>query len=243
MTTHARQPQGIPVGGQFAATTHAEPDVALQLANDLAPRITATVNLQKWVNDSAEHVEQISFDASHILAGMTPEQRAAIEDDDYTADDLYHAAVDRGLAPGHDGPFAVHVRDAIDQAEANDPKIFEELALLPVNRPEEAILDTPLTAYELGARADDDGIVSGLASMSMSDLIENDLESHLDDIGEKLAGSSLLMEPTATPVSVAADGSMVVRLQGDASAIIEGLDEDELALYEAGRAAREGDSK
>lgn len=238
-----RQPEGIPAGGQFAASTHAEPDVALRPTSDGPARIYATVQLQEWVNDGAQIVGQVDFDASHILAAMTPEQRADIEDCDYSADDVFHAAVAQGLVPDHDGPFSVYVRDAIDQAQAKDPGIFEKLALIPVNRPADAVLDTPLTPYELGSRADENGLVSGLASMSMDELIENDLESHLDDVGEKLVGSCLLMEPTATPVSVSPDGTLVVRLSGDASAIIEGFSDEEMAQYEAGRASREGASE
>nr|MDQ5862673.1 hypothetical protein [Actinomycetota bacterium] len=33
MTNTARQPKGIPVGGQFAVTTHADPEVRLVLAH------------------------------------------------------------------------------------------------------------------------------------------------------------------------------------------------------------------
>jgi hypothetical protein len=39
VTTTARQPKGVPVGGQFAATAHAEPDMALP-ASDAAPAIS-----------------------------------------------------------------------------------------------------------------------------------------------------------------------------------------------------------
>lgn len=230
-----RQPDGIPVGGQFAPNTHSEPEVSLT-AQAGPRRILATVQLQKWVDDGAEPVGQVTFDAGRILAAMTPEKRAAIEDGDYTADEIFHEGIATGLVAEHDGPFEVYVRDAIDEAEAKDPEVFGKIAALPNNRPADAILHEPLTPYEIGARASEDGWVEGLATFEMAELIDNDLEAHGDQIGEKLVGSELLMDVTAHPVSVSPDGSIVCRLSGDASAIIDGFGEDELAAYEAGRA-------
>lgn len=230
-----RQPEGIPSGGQFAPNAHSEPDVSLPPAA-IPPAIHATVILQRWVDDGAEYVDQVAFDARRILAGLTPEQRAALTDGSEDADDIFHAGVRQGLVAAHDGPFEVYVRDAIDEAEAKDPEVFEKIAALPDNRPADAVLHEPLSAYEIGARADEDGWLEGLATFDMDDLIDRDLNGHGDQIGEKLVGSELLMDVSAKPVSVTPDGSIVCKLTGDASAIIDGFDEDELADYEAGRA-------
>jgi hypothetical protein len=73
--------------------------------------------------------------------------------------------------------------------------------------------------------------------MDMSDLVDNDVDEHNDAIGNALVGSCLLMQPVATPVAVQ-NGQIVMQLEGDASAIIENFDDEELAQYEAGRAAR-----
>lgn len=235
-TTPNRQPEGIPSGGQFAATNHAEPDVKL-LPPAAPPKIMASVTLQQWQNDYAIDIETVEFDAGPILADMTPEKRRNLRDGSDDADMVFDAAVRRGLVKDHDGPFSVSIRSAMREAEETDRDVYARIAGAPVNRPEGAILDSPLSAYEIGARADQNGFVSGLSTMSMSDLIDNDLEAHCDRIGEDLVGSSLLMQPTATPVSVDEDGNIVVELGGDASAIIEGFDEDERAQYEAGRAA------
>jgi hypothetical protein len=237
MTTEPnRQPEGVPTGGQYAAKVKSDDVPAL--GSLPAPKIMATVNLQRWVDDDgAEPVGQVDFDAGRILADMAQEKRSAIFDGDGSGDDVFHEAVRRGLVEDHDGPFEVYVRDAMDEALEADPDVFEKIAALPNNRPAGAILDTPLSAYELGARADDDGFVSGLAVMDMSNLIDNDLDQHNDAIGEALAGSSLLMQPVATPVAVQ-NGQIVMQLEGDASAIIENFDDEELAQYEAGRAAR-----
>jgi hypothetical protein len=72
--------------------------------------------------------------------------------------------------------------------------------------------------------------------MDMSDLIDNDIEGINDKIGNELVGSELLMEPNATPVSVLDGGTLLMKYEGNASAIIEGFDDEELADYEAGRA-------
>jgi hypothetical protein len=231
-----RQPEGIPAGGQFAANAHSEPDVSLTPAA-IPPAIHATVVLQRWAadGDQAEYVDQVAFDARRILAGLTSEQRAALTDGSEDADEIFRAGVRSGLVADHDGPFEVYVRDAMDEAVRKDPEVFEKIAALPDNRPADAVLDTPLSPYEIGARVDENGFVSGKAEMYMSDLIDRDVEEFNDYLGETLAGSSLLMEANATPVSVQ-DSKIIMGIEGDASAIIDSFDEDELAQYEAGRA-------
>jgi hypothetical protein len=196
------------------------------------------VVLQRWANDGdqAEYVDQVAFDARRVLADMKPEHRAALTDGSEYADEVFYEGVRRGLVAQHDGPFEVYVRDAMDEAVQKDPEVFEKIAAMPNNRSADAILHEPLSAYEIGARADENGWVEGLATFDMDDLIDRDLDSHGDQIGEKLVGSELLMDVSARPVSVTPDGSIVCKLTGDASAIIDGFDENELAEYEAGRA-------
>ncbi|HEX9227465.1 MAG TPA: hypothetical protein VF885_12555, partial [Arthrobacter sp.] len=118
-----------------------------------------------------------------------------------------------------------------------DPGVFEKIAALPVNRPAGAVLETPLTPYEIGARVENDGTISGLSVMTLSDLIGHDAESLNDQIGRDLVGAELLMEPTVTPVSVRPDGSLTVRLEGNASELIDHFNDDQLDQYEAGRTA------
>ncbi|MET4144186.1 hypothetical protein [Arthrobacter sp. UYCo732] len=235
-TSPNRQPEGIPAGGQFAPGVHAEPNVSL--ASPAAPpKIMARVTLQAWARDYAIDIETVEFDAGRILAEMTPEQRGNLRDGSDETDMLYEAGVRSGLVKDHDGPFHVRVRDAMNEAEGTDSDVYARILGAPANRTAEAILHEPLSAYEIGARADENGYVSGLATMSMSDLINNDLETHCDQIGEKLVGSPLLMEATATPVDVDEDGALILRVEGNASAIIEGFDDDQRAEYAAGSAA------
>lgn len=226
---------GVPAGGQFAATSHSDTVPALTPAAP-APAVLATVDLQAWQNDYAITLETVSFDAGPILAGMTTDERADIEDCSENTDELYREAVRRGLVKDHDGPMALYVRSNMDEAEGQDPGVWGKIAEQPQGRPSEAVLETPLTPYELGARAGSDGWVEGLATFDMDDLIGQDLDTHGDEIGQKLVGSELLMDVSAKPVSVDPDGSIICRLSGDASAIIEGFDEDERAEYDKGRA-------
>jgi hypothetical protein len=203
-----------------------------------APKITASVTLQQWggyKNDQAIDIETVEFDAAPVLAAMSPEDRAALEDSE--ADDIFYSAVHLGLVADHAGPFNVHIREALDRALEENSHLFEEFTGFPVLRTPGAILDAPLSAYEIGARADDDGVVSGLAVMGLDDLMGNDLEANNDAIGEALVGSCLLMEPTIEPLSVK-NGQLVVKLEGDASAVIDGFDGEELVQYNAGRAIR-----
>ena len=228
-----------PKGGQFAEKHQSEAaNVSLKGGPAHTPKIMATVNLQRWVDDGTEPVGQIDFDAGRILAAIPAEKRNAIRDGDGSSDDVFHEAVRAGLIEAYDGPFEVYGRDSRDEALEEDPDVFEKLAALPDNRPPGAVLEAPLSAYEIGARADGNGVVSGLSVMSMSELIDNDIEGINDRIGNDLVGSELLMEPTATPVSVRADGALIVRLEGDATEIINGFDGDARAEFEAGRAAR-----
>lgn len=231
-----RQPEGIPTGGQFAPSAHAEPNVSLGAAPDAPPAIMASVDLQQWRNDYAVTYDTVHFDAGPILAGMTAQERADIEDYSESADQIFFEAVRRGLVKDHNGPFGLSVRTAIDEAEEQDPQVFANIAALRQLRQPDEVLHEPLTPYEIGARADEDGWVEGLATFDMDDLIDSDLDGHGDQIGQKLVGSELLMDVTARPVSVMPDGSIVCRLTGDASAIIDGFDDDQLAEYEAGRA-------
>jgi hypothetical protein len=231
-----RQPEGIPAGGQFAPGTHAEPGV--MLASQVAqPKIMASVTLQQWHNEYAIDIETVEFDAGRVLAEMSPEKRSGLEDCSEDADQLYDTAVRRGLVQDHDGPFSVYFRQSMEDAEETDPDVYTRILAAPVNRPTEAVLDTPLSAYEIGTRVDEHGWVSGLATMDMSDLIANDIEGINDKIGNGLVGSELLMEPNATPVDVLDGGTILMRYEGNASAVIEGFDEEELADYESGRAA------
>jgi hypothetical protein len=180
----ARQPAGVPTGGQFTTGTRTEPDVVLagtrsparQAADALkpewqesfdalraagmehdaddpiaaryraasdalnhalrktdwevatasrstvtdvpvdraAPRIMLTVQLQEWVGDTAYPVDdQFQVDVTDLVSRLTPEQVAALKDDDDTADDLFLRAVDEGLTEHHNGPFSVQVEASL----------------------------------------------------------------------------------------------------------------------------------
>jgi len=109
----ARQPAGVPTGGQFATGTRTE--AAVQLAAvPPAPPVLLTVPLQEWVGDTAYPVDdQFRVDVTDLVSRLTPEQVAALKDDDDTADDLFLRAIDEGLTEHHNGPFSVQVEASL----------------------------------------------------------------------------------------------------------------------------------
>ncbi|MHA7295168.1 hypothetical protein [Arthrobacter sp. HLT1-21] len=64
----ARQPQGIPVGGQFAATSHPEPDLSLD-ASDQTALDPAVENLTAWATEQEDAMLDIQRGISN--AGMS----------------------------------------------------------------------------------------------------------------------------------------------------------------------------
>lgn len=92
--------------------------------------IMASVDLQHWLNDYDHAVSHnvVAFNAASILAGMSAEEVAAIEDFDDSADRVYLAAVQQGLVKDHKGPFCVRIREAIDSALGRDSDIFTRMA-------------------------------------------------------------------------------------------------------------------
>lgn len=221
--------------------------LAAPLAGASKPKpIMARATLQKWSDfdeDVAETVGTIEFDAAPILAGIVPglDQRElagmGLEYD--TRDQIFDEAVARGIIPAHAGPFEVDVDDALAEALAENPAYFDtpyphdEVARHP-----EAVLQSPLSPYELGARIDENDRIEGLAVIEQDALIGGSLDEHLDYISNTLAGTGVLMDPSATPVSVTPDNQVVYRLSGNASQVIDTMTDAELALFEAGRASR-----
>lgn len=85
------------------------------------------------------------------------------------------------------------------------------------NRP----LSRPLTVAEARERADKNGDIVGVVAVDLSDLIDNNLESFLDVIGEALVENGELL--TATTYSVAAHNgnTLLLEVSGDASQIFD----------------------
>lgn len=77
-------------------------------------RILAVVQPQYWHNDYAlDAGAAITFDITEHVLALTAEERAAIEDNDYTSDELYQVAKAARAVPEHSGPFYVHVEESI----------------------------------------------------------------------------------------------------------------------------------
>lgn len=119
-TSVARQPRGIPVGGQFAPTAHAEPSAALTVED----RLTASIT-ERHDRSTALHVS--------VHDGLTSNALGPHEE-------AHHArqAVDEALACGDFGADTLKVRElsrddrlvrhAVDRyvvTDQQDPGAFE----------------------------------------------------------------------------------------------------------------------
>lgn len=200
--------------------------------------IIATAIYQEWdVNDNANELKRIDFDATRILAGLGKEQRDNLLNDGYeVADSIFAEAAARGLIPAHYGPFTLDVEDKLAAALEADPKYFDRP--FPEGREvrhEDTILETPLTPYEQGFRAGEDHSVSGLVVVSMSDLHDRDFEGHLDNVSMLLTGTELLQEIDSSAKSITGDGDVVMQVTGVVTG--EFFDSEALEEFEAGLAA------
>gem|GEM_PF-1228292 len=105
MTTITRQPKGIPVGGQFASTTHAEPDAGLYTPLSIHERthIDLVGDQLRSSNDEAAAARAAIYDA--LTAGDFGGDGIRVRD--LTDDDrLVRLAVDRYVTTEHNQPGA-----------------------------------------------------------------------------------------------------------------------------------------
>ena len=105
----ARQPQGIPVGGQFAATTHAEPAADLHVPPTVHHRTHAGL-----VGDQLTSHEEAQAARDAIYESMTAGEFGgdALTVRDLADDDrLIRLAVDRYVSTEHNEPGAFQPDD------------------------------------------------------------------------------------------------------------------------------------
>lgn len=95
----------------------------------------------------------------------------------------------------------------------------------------ENVMDRPYTEDEIRERMDEDCYVTGRVMVSLSELIDNDLDSFLDLLGERLVDSPCLMDISYKAVGVtnidSGDTDIIIEVTGDVSEVIEIEDEDE----------------
>lgn len=200
--------------------------------------IIATAIYERWnKRDEAIEMNRVDFDATRIIAGLSEDDRTNLMNGGFEiADDIFREAESRGLIPQHNGPFTLDVEDQLAEALEEDPGYFSRP--FPEGREarhEDAILETPLTPFEQGFRGDEDGSVSGLVVVAMSDLHDRDFEGHLDNVSTLLTGSELLMEIGSSAKAVTAEGDVVMMVTGTVA--VESFSSEELEQYEAGLAA------
>jgi len=103
MTTITRQPKGIPVGGQFAPTTHAEPVLFTPLSVHERTHLDLVGDQLRSSNDEAAAARAAIYDA--LTAGDFGGDGIRVRD--LTDDDrLVRLAVDRYVTTEHNQPGA-----------------------------------------------------------------------------------------------------------------------------------------
>lgn len=112
MINDLRVTKGVPAGGQFAAGTHTDPNVALAPSG---PRIIARVQLQVWSKGYAiDAQDALEIDVTDIVNALPSKERAAISDRSAESDEVFLTAVRLGIIPNWDGPFDVEVTDSLN---------------------------------------------------------------------------------------------------------------------------------
>ncbi|MCC3299750.1 hypothetical protein [Arthrobacter caoxuetaonis] len=230
LPTSRREPNGVVLSGQ-RGLSRLEP-------------IMATVDLQEWNDDEAEDAGTVEFDAAPILAGIVPnlttEELANL---DYsTRDDIFNEAMARGFVPIHDGPFELHVQESLDAALSKNPAYFDTpYPHEKTVRHPDVVIQSPLSAYEMGFRADSDGYVETLAVLDIDEMSEQDPSDHWGTVSRTVTGGELLMDMNRIPHSVSTHKDSgapqaVFRITGDVSAAVECMSDEEQDLFEAGMA-------
>lgn len=199
--------------------------------------IIATATLQEWDGDEAVTVGEAHFDAAPILAAMDSGKRAGLGEEPGDQDEIFEKAMAMGLTPRHEGPYEIDVRQALDHALEEDPGYFEqEHSGEKTLRHPDVPLEAPLSAYELGYRIDEDNRVEALAVLDLSEMMDSSSEENWDTVSTTVVGNDLLRDMFPTPVSITSDNQVVYRIEGDAEAVIECMNDDERDLFEAGMA-------
>ena len=92
------------------------------------------------------------------------------------------------------------------------------------------VLEKPLSIMEMLDRCDADFYVEGDVIIDLSELIDNDIEGILDIMAERLTGSPLLMDINYSLVDILDENSVVMRIRGDITDILE-TDMDESVFH------------
>lgn len=162
--------------------------------------------------DAADMVPKPSPVASPDLADLN-DRLTQLRDSYYTS-----------ISDDHLDDLTYEVAAAFERAQA---RTFAERSAFATSkrlgvpfRSTEEVLYEPLSPFEIAMRRDENNFVEGYIAVDLGDVIDGDLESHLDQIGEKLVGSSSLMDVNFEPVRIE-NGAIVGKASGDVSTIVE----------------------
>lgn len=93
------------------------------------------------------------------------------------------------------------------------------------------VLKNPLTLEEIKSKLEKDSTyVTGVVEVGLRFIIDNDLEGLLDELSERLIGTSTLMDISYKVVGVGSDGStLFIEVTGDASEMLGNKKDPSLA--------------
>lgn len=196
-----RQPAGITAGGQFATQRRDEATVGLGTSDGPgdrpAPQVTSVVSPD-------------AYDLNDRMTDLAGTYYAKISDDHlneltHEVAEAFERAQERTLAERKAAFITTHIG-------------------IPY-RPTEEVLYEPLSPFEIAMRRDEDNWVEGYIALDLGDVIDGDLEGHIDQVSEKLVGSSLLMDVNFEPVRIE-NGEIIGKASGDISMVVEDWEAD-----------------
>ena len=90
------------------------------------------------------------------------------------------------------------------------------------------VLDKPLTIKQMRemVKGKDNTYIEGVVTVELADMIDNDLEGFLDIISDKLCDSGLLMDSNYSVVGHRTNSTLLVKITGDVSIIIDDADDE-----------------
>lgn len=88
------------------------------------------------------------------------------------------------------------------------------------------VTQAPLTQAEMHEKRDEDNYVEANILMDLSEFTDNDFETALDIMSERLVDSPLLMDINYDVIDTLPDDMLVVHVRGDVSAVLDEEDDD-----------------
>lgn len=147
-----RQPEGIPTGGQFAASEHDEATGSLGFdAEYESPSVATTLVLEHYdgFSDFPTVIREEELDLREVLDSYSLDELPEDTEDDGQLDQFFNDAAKLGLFESHGGAYSTRINNDEYQAYINSRRAAgkdEAISEIPLHSPaeSEAIVDTAL---------------------------------------------------------------------------------------------------